>query len=171
MATQLQSSSPKSSAFTNNVTRFLDSRRIRYQLFTFDYDAGVDSAVKVAEAIGLPAAQVFKTLVVQPDEANRKPMLVIIPAADTLDLKAFAKAVKLKKARMATHEQAEALTGLQTGGISPLSLINKGFDIYLDAQAQQFDAIAISAGQRGANVLVPVKELIQVTRARVIGSK
>ena len=72
---------------------------------------------------------------------------------------------------MATHDQAEALTGLQTGGISPLALINKGFDVYLDEQAQAFTAIAVSAGQRGANLLVPVKELIQLTRARVIRLK
>jgi Cys-tRNA(Pro)/Cys-tRNA(Cys) deacylase len=153
--------------FKNNVTRFLDSRRVTYQLFTFDYDSA-DSAVKVAEAIGLPPGQVFKTLVVQPEDANRKPLLVIIPGPDTLDLKALGKAAKLKKAKMATHEQAEALTGLQTGGISALALINKGFDVYLDDQAQQYDAIAVSAGQRGANVLLPVKELVQLTRARMV---
>jgi Cys-tRNA(Pro)/Cys-tRNA(Cys) deacylase len=154
-------------AFKNNVTRFLDSRRVTYQVFTFDY-AENDSAVKVAEAIGLPANQVFKTLVVQPEDANRKPLLVIIPGPDTLDLKALAKAAKLKKAKMATHEQAEALTGLQTGGISPLALINKGFDIYLDAQAESFTSVAVSAGQRGANVLLPVKDLVSLTRARVV---
>jgi Cys-tRNA(Pro)/Cys-tRNA(Cys) deacylase len=157
--------------FKNNVTRFLDSKRIAYQVFTYAYDAGVESAVQVAEAIGLPPAQVFKTLVVQPEEPNRKPLLVVIPGPDTLDLKALAKATNLKKAKMAPHEQAEKLTGLQTGGISPLALINKGFDVYLDEQAQAFPTIAVSAGQRGANVLLPVKELIQLTRARVVRLK
>jgi Cys-tRNA(Pro)/Cys-tRNA(Cys) deacylase len=57
---------------------------------------------------------------------------------------------------------------LQTGGISPLALINKGFDIYLDDQANGFDSIAVSAGQRGANVLLPVKELVRLTRARLL---
>ncbi len=157
--------------FKNNVTRFLDSKRVNYQVFTYDYDAGIQSAVEVAAAIGLPAQQVFKTLVVQPEEPNRKPLLVVVPGPDTLDLKVLAKATGLKKAKMATHDQAEALTGLQTGGISPLALINKGFDVYLDEQAQAFTAIAVSAGQRGANLLVPVKELIQLTRARVIRLK
>jgi Cys-tRNA(Pro)/Cys-tRNA(Cys) deacylase len=122
----------------------------------------------VAESIGLPPAQVFKTLVALPEEPNRKPMLVVIPGPETLDLKALAKAAGLKKVKMATHAQAEERTGLQTGGISPLALLNKGFDIYLDARAQVFDAIAVSAGQRGANVLLPVKDLIQLTRARVV---
>jgi Cys-tRNA(Pro)/Cys-tRNA(Cys) deacylase len=60
---------------------------------------------------------------------------------------------------------------LQTGGISPLALINKGFDTYLDQQAQAFDSIAVSAGQRGANILLPVKALIALTRARLIQLK
>ncbi|MEZ4865187.1 MAG: YbaK/EbsC family protein [Caldilineaceae bacterium] len=154
--------------FKNNVTRFLESKRVPFTAFTYDYDAGVQSAVEVANAIGLPPAQVFKTLVTLPDEATRKPMLVIIPGPATLDLKVLAKAAKLKKAKMAPHDQAEALTGLQTGGISPLALINKGFDAYLDDRALQFDAIAVSAGERGANLLVPVKDLIKLTRARVI---
>ncbi|MCX6043535.1 MAG: aminoacyl-tRNA deacylase [Chloroflexi bacterium] len=154
--------------FKNNVTRFLDSKRVTYQVFTYDYEAGVHSAVEVAAAIGLPAQQVFKTLVTLADEPNRKPLLVIIPGPDTLDLKALAKATNIKKVRMSTHDQAESLTGLQTGGISPLALINKGFDVYLDEQAQAFERIAVSAGQRGANILLPVKELIKLTRARLI---
>ena len=154
--------------FKNNVTRLLDSKKITYQLHLYDYDAGIESAVQVAEAIGLPAAQVFKTLVALPDQPNRKPMLIIIPGPDTLDLKALAKATNLKKAKMASHAEAESLTGLQTGGISPLALINKGFDVYLSDQAQAFDTIAVSPGQRGANVQLNVKDLVKLTNARLI---
>lgn len=152
--------------FKNNVTRFLDSRKVRYQVYTYDYDAGVHSAVEVAAAIGLPPEQVFKTLVVLPEDPQRKPMLVIIPGPATLDLRAFAQAVNLKKVKMATHEQAEQMTGLKTGGISALALINKGFEVYLDKRAQRFDAIAVSAGQRGANVLLPVEDLVRLVNAR-----
>ena len=154
--------------FKNNLTRLLDSKKIAYQLHLFDYDAGIESAVQVAQAIGLPALQVFKTLVAQADQPNRKPMLVIIPGPDTLDLKALAKATGLKKIKMASHAEAESLTGLQTGGISPLALINKGFDIYLSDQAQAFDTIAVSAGQRGANIQLNVKDLVKLTNARVV---
>lgn len=155
-------------AFKNNVTRFLDSKKVKYQVHQYDYDAGVHSAVEVADAIGLPAAQVFKTLVVLADQPNRKPMLVVIPGPDTLNLKALAKAVKVKKAKMAPHEQAESLTGLQTGGISPLALINRGFDVYLDRSALDFDTIAVSAGERGANIQLPVADLVKLTRARTV---
>ncbi|MCB0064459.1 MAG: hypothetical protein KDE19_20180 [Caldilineaceae bacterium] len=158
----------KTTDFKNNVTRFLDSKKVKYQVFTYDYDAGTHSAVEVAQAVGLPAAQVFKTLVALPDEPTRKPMLVVIPGPETLDLKALAKATKLKKAKMASHVDAERLTGLQTGGISPLALINKGFDVYLDDSATDYDQIAVSAGERGAQVFVPVKDLIKLTRARLV---
>lgn len=152
--------------FKNNVTRFLDSKKVRYRVLTYDYDSGVHSAVEVAEAVGLPPEQVFKTLVVLPDEPQRKPMLVIIPGPATLDLRAFAQAVNLKKVKMATHEQAEQMTGLKTGGISALALINKGFDVYLDERARRYDEIAVSAGQRGANLLLPVQDLARLVNAR-----
>ena len=154
--------------FKNNVTRFLDSKKVTYQVHLYDYAAGIESAVQVADAIGLPAAQVFKTLVAMPDQPNRKPMLVIVPGPDTLDLKALAKGAGLKKAKMATHAEAESLTGLQTGGISALALINKGFEVYLSDQALAFDTIAVSAGQRGANIQLGVKELVKLTNARLI---
>ena len=154
--------------FKNNVTRFLDSKKVTYQLFTYDYDAGVQSAVEVAAAIGLPPEQVFKTLVALDDDPRRKPLLVIVPGPETLDLRVLAKAVNVKKIKMATHDQAETLTGLQTGGISALALINKGFDVYLDDRAQAFERIAVSAGQRGANILLPVKELVKLVNARIV---
>jgi len=154
--------------FKNNVTRLLDGKRIDYTVHLYDYEAGVQSAVQVADAIGLPPQRVFKTLVVLADAPGSKPMLVIIPGPDTLDLKALAKAVGVKKVKMAGHEQAESLTGLQTGGISPLALLNKGFAVYLDRQAQAFDTIAVSAGQRGANVELAVDDLVRLTRARTV---
>ena len=154
--------------FKNNVTRYLDAQKVKYQVFTYDYEAGVHSAVEVAEAIGLPPQQVFKTLVAQSDDPRRKPMLVIIPGPDTLDLRALGKAVNAKKVKMTTHAEAERLTGLQTGGISALALINKGFDVYLDDRAAAFELVAVSAGQRGANILLPVKDLVRLTRARLI---
>lgn len=154
--------------FKNNVTRFLDSKKVAYQLFTYDYDAGVHSAVEVAASIGLPPEQVFKTLVALIDDVRRKPLLLIVPGPETVDLRVLAKAVSAKKIKMATHDQAEALTGLQTGGISALALINKGFDVYLDERAQTFAHIAVSAGQRGANILLPVKDLVRLVNARTI---
>lgn len=154
--------------FKNNVTRFLDSQKVRYEVRTYDYEAGIHSAVEVAQSVGLPQNQVYKTLVALADDPKRKPMLVIVPGPETLDLKVLAKAVNVKKAKMAAHDEAERLTGLLTGGISALALINKGFDVYLDDRALSFETIAVSAGQRGAQVLLPVKDLVRLTRARAV---
>lgn len=156
--------------FKNNVTRLLDSNRIHYQVHTYPNQIGSEqgTAVDVAQAIGLPPERVFKTLVVLADDPSSKPMLVLIPAADTLDLKAFAKAANLKKAKMATHQQAEQKTGLQTGGISPLALTAKPFRVYIDARALDHPTIAVSSGQRGANIELPAPDLIRITKAKAV---
>jgi Cys-tRNA(Pro)/Cys-tRNA(Cys) deacylase len=93
-------------------------------------------------------------------------MLVMIPGDRELDLKKLAKAVGAKKLKMASHQQAEQMTGLQVGGISPLVLVNKGFDIYLDEAARRHDAIFVSAGQKGINLRVAVADVLDVTGAR-----
>lgn len=154
--------------FKNNVTRILDSQNVSYKVHHYDYDAGIHSATEVADAIGLPREQVFKTLVAIADDQNRKPALVILPGVRTMNLKTLAQAIGVKKARMATHEQAEHITGLQTGGISPLALINKRFDVYIDEAALHYEHIAVSAGQRGANIELRVTDLINLTGAAVI---
>ncbi len=154
--------------FKNNVTRLLDSKRVPYTVYTYDYDAGVHSAVDVANAIGLPPDQVFKTLVALIDQPHSKPLLVVVPGPETLELKQLADAVGVKKVKMAEHRQAEQLTKLQTGGISPLALINKGFTVYVDERARAYETIAVSAGQRGANIELPVADLVKLTNARWI---
>ncbi len=153
-------------AFTNNATRLLDSRKISYQVHEYDYDNGIHSAVDVSQAIHRAPEQVFKTLVALPDKPNAKPILAVIPGPNSLDLKKLAKAIGAKKARMATHAQAEEMTGLQTGGISPIVLVNKGFQVYIDASAAEHETIVVSAGQRGANIEIRPQDLINLTRAR-----
>ncbi len=154
-------------AFVNNVTRFLDSKRVPYTVHTYTYGPETHSATAVADAIGQPREQVFKTLVALPGSGRGKPILAVIPGPASLDLKKLAKAVGEKKVRMAPRAEAERMTGLLAGGISPLALINRGFVVYLDRSAEQFDRIYLSAGERGAQVGLPVKDLIRLTRARL----
>jgi Cys-tRNA(Pro)/Cys-tRNA(Cys) deacylase len=144
--------------------RFLEGQKIAYQLH--EYPAAERDAEMVALEMGVPAGQVFKTLVVLRPPA--KPMLVMIPADKQLDLKKLAKAVGEKKVKMAAHAEAESLTGLQVGGISALALVNKGFAVFLDKSAEKFDQIYVSAGRRGLDIQLAVKDLVKVTRARVI---
>jgi Cys-tRNA(Pro)/Cys-tRNA(Cys) deacylase len=72
-----------------------------------------------------------------------------------------------KKMSMPTEREAEALTGLQAGGISPLALINKGFQVVIDSAAQSFDEIYISGGQRGLNIQLRVDDLVKLVNAKM----
>jgi len=147
----------------NNVTRFLDTRKVKYQ--TFDLPAEKLGALESARLMGVSPSQVFKTIVVLRSKPG-KPILAVVPGDREVDLKALAAAVGEKKLQTSTQAEAEKLTGLQTGGISPLALINKGFQVWLDAAADGFEEIHISGGQRGLNIRLPVEALVALTNAR-----
>jgi len=147
-----------------NAMRALDARKIPYEVFTFSPD--IHSAVGVAQAVGLPPHQVYKTLVVLRPQG--KPMLIMVAGDRELDLKQVAKAVGEKKVRMASHREAEALTGLQVGGISALALLNRPFEVFIDRPATELSHVLVSAGARGINLRLAVPDLIRVTRARII---
>lgn len=146
--------------------KVLEGKKIPYNVVTFPDD--MHDAEAIAALLGVPAEVVYKTLVVMPPAAGRKPLLVMVPADRQLDLKALAAALGAKKIRMATHREAEELTGLQVGGISALALLNRGFDVYLDESAGDKEAVYVSAGKRGINLKVPVAHLIKLTGARSI---
>lgn len=141
-------------------------RGVDYEITTFP-DTMRD-AEEIANFLHLPPAQLFKTLVVILPNSTKKRYLVIIAANQQLNLKLFAKAVGEKKLIMATHEQAEKLTGLQVGGISALALQNKNFKIYLDESANQFEQIYVSGGKRGLDVKLTVKDLMKITGAKSV---
>lgn len=148
--------------------RLLEGKKVIYE--AIPYDASERDAEKIALQLAVPPEQVFKTLVVAAPKDGRsssKPMLAIIPANRQLDLKKLAKFVGAKKLKMATHQEAEAMTGLQVGGISPLALIGKGFAIYLDERAETQPRIFVSAGERGTQIKLAPKDLRQLTGARV----
>jgi Cys-tRNA(Pro)/Cys-tRNA(Cys) deacylase len=151
-------------AMTNNITRLLDSRKITYT--AFNLPAEKLGAIETSRRLGVPVTQVFKTIVILREKPG-KPILAVIPGDSQADLKAIAAAVNEKKVRLPTQKEAEQLTGLQAGGISPLALINKGFQVLIHASAAQFEQIHISGGQRGLNIRLPVKALIELTHARV----
>jgi len=149
---------------TNNVTRLLDAKRIAYT--AFDLPAEKLGALETARLLDLPPEEVFKTIVVK-REGKGKPILALVPGPAEVDLKALAKALGEKKLHLPTEREAEQLTGLQAGGISPLALINKGFQVVLDSSAQAFKEIHVSGGQRGLNIRLPVQALVRLTNARL----
>ncbi|HEX6385203.1 MAG TPA: aminoacyl-tRNA deacylase [Anaerolineae bacterium] len=144
--------------------KVLEGKRVPFEVVP--YPVEMRDAEAIAAELGVPAGQLFKTLVVPGTGPSVKSMLVMIPADRQLDLKKLAKAVGVKKLKMASHQEAEALTGLQVGGISALALLNRGFAVYLDTSACQYEQIYVSAGERGLDVKVPVADLVKVTKAR-----
>lgn len=149
---------------TNNVTRFLDSKKVKYQ--AFDLPEEKLGALESARLMNVPAAQVFKSIVVLRIRPG-KPILAVVPGGFEVDLKLLAGEAGEKKLQVSTQAEAEKLTGLLTGGISPLALINRGFQVWLDSSAQNFDEIHISGGQRGLNIRLAVTDLVKLTGARL----
>jgi Cys-tRNA(Pro)/Cys-tRNA(Cys) deacylase len=147
-----------------NAMRALEQRRIPYTTHTFSPD--IHSADGVAAVLGVPASMVYKTLVVV--RPYGRPILVMVAGDRELDLRLLARSLGEKSLEMATHRQAEALTGLLVGGISALALLNKAFDVFIDRPALELDQVLVSAGQRGINLRLRVTDLIKVTGARPV---
>ena len=145
----------------NNITRFLDSRKIKYIAHELPHEKL--GALEAAQILSVPEAQVFKTIVTVREKG--KPVLAVIPGDRSVDLKSLAAFLGEKKMSLPTQKEAETLTGLQAGGISPLALINKGFQTVIDSACENFREIYISGGQRGINIQIGVDDLIKLSNA------
>ena len=147
-----------------NVVRLLQQRKIPFQVLKYSPD--LHSAQDVALVMQAPISHVYKTIVVLREKG--KPMLVMVQGDQEVNLRLLAKSVGEKKLRLATHREAEDLTGLQTGGISALALLHHGFDIYADRSLAALDYVHVSAGQRGMNIRLAPADLIRLTGAELI---
>ena len=148
----------------NNVTRLLESRKITYTANELPPEKL--GAIEAARILGVPPEQVFKTIVVKRD-GKGKPVLAVVPGPGEVDLKAVARALGEKKMLLPSEREAEQITGLQAGGISPLALIHKGFQVLVDESAQALGEIYISGGQRGLNIRLPLDDLLALTSGRL----
>jgi Cys-tRNA(Pro)/Cys-tRNA(Cys) deacylase len=147
---------------TNNVTRFLQSRRIDFNVH--ELPAEKLGAIEAAQFLGVRPEQVFKTIVIT-RLGKGKPILAVVPGSSEVDLKRVAQATGEKKVHLPTEKEAEKLTGLQAGGISPLALIQRGFQVLIDQSALSYEKIFISGGQRGLNIELAAGDLIKLTNA------
>jgi len=146
----------------NNVTRLLDSKKIQYTAYELPHEKlGAD---ETARLLGVDLELVYKTIVVT--RPKGKPILAVIPGSHRVDLKLLAANLGEKKVALPTEREAEELTGLQAGGISPLALTNKGFQVVIAEEAKRWSQIHVSGGQRGLNIQLPVMSLAELTHAR-----
>ena len=146
----------------NNITRLLDSKKIPYKAFKLPAEKlGAD---ETARLLGVDPELVYKTIVVT--RPKGKPILAVIPGSHRVDLKLLAAVLDEKKVGLPTEREAEELTGLRAGGISPLALVNKSFQVVISSDALSRSHVHVSGGQRGLNIRLPVMSLAELTHAR-----
>ncbi|MFL7814347.1 MAG: aminoacyl-tRNA deacylase [Anaerolineales bacterium] len=148
---------------SNNVTRLLDNRKISYQVYQLPQEKL--GGEQTAELLGVSPELVFKSIVIT-RRGPGKPILAVVPGNQEVDLKKLARVVGEKKVSPATQKEAEELTQLQVGGISPLALVNRGFQILVHRSALDGDALHVSGGERGLNIRLAPQDLIKLTGAR-----
>src|SRR5262249_24769482 len=145
-----------------NAARILDAASIHYELREYEVDEDDLSAPRVAEKIGMPPEQVFKTLVARGDRTGV--LMAAIPANTELDLKALAAASGNKKVELVAVKEVLGLTGYIRGGVSPIG-VQQPYPFFLDETAILFDTISVSAGVRGCQMILAPDDLVRVTGA------
>lgn len=145
-----------------NAVRILEEMGVRFELRTYDVDPEDLRAGTVAQKIGMPAEQVFKTLVVRGDRTGV--CLAVIPGNTELDLKALARLTGDRKMELAPLKEVTPLTGYIRGGVTALAC-RKGYPVYIDETAILFEAISISAGVRGTQIVLHPEDYIRSVNA------
>jgi Cys-tRNA(Pro)/Cys-tRNA(Cys) deacylase len=149
-----------------NVARALDALGIDYDLLTYAVDLADLTPISTAQKLGLPADQVFKTLVVKGD--RRGIALAVIPGSYRLDLKALVKVSDNRKVETVPLSQVQPLTGYIRGGVTAHSS-KKPYPVFLDEWAELYERIAVSAGMRGQMLMLATADYVRATAA-VIGA-
>ncbi len=145
-----------------NVMRMLDKAKIKYAVKEYEVDESDLSGIHVAESVGMDTDVVFKTLVAKGDKNGF--CVFCIPCARELDLKKAAKISGNKKVEMLPLKDLLPTTGYIRGGCSPIGM-KKQFSTYIDETAMLFDAIAVSGGMRGVQVILSPEDLFNFINA------
>lgn len=148
-----------------NAVRILDELGVPYTLREYEVDPNDLSAETVALKVGLPAEQVFKTLVVRGDRGGV--YLAIIPGNMDLDAKALARVTGDRRVDLVPLREVQQLTGYIRGGVTALGG-KRNFPVYADETIELFDVISVSAGVRGMQILMVPTDYLRVTHASVV---
>ena len=146
-----------------NAMRMLDSARIPYTVLEYEVDESDLSGVHIAEQLGFPEEQMFKTLVARGDKTG--PVVLCIPVAREIDLKRAAVITGNKRIEMVHVKELLGLTGYIRGGCSPIGM-KKKFPTWIDESALLFEQITVSSGTRGAQLLLDREALLTFVGAK-----
>jgi len=147
-----------------NATRILDAAGIHHELREYEVDPSDLAAETVAQKIGLPPEQVFKTLAVHGDRGGY--YFAVIPGNQELDAKALARITGDRQVEMVPLKDVQQVTGYIRGGVTVLGA-KREYPAYADETIELFDVISVSAGARGTQILIAPADYLRVTGARV----
>ena len=137
---------------------------ISYELREYEVKPDDLAAETVARKVGMPAEQVFKTLLVRGDK--RGLLFAVVPGDSELDLKAIAKASGDKQVTMVPLKEVQPLTGYIRGGVTALAG-KKDYPVIADETIELFDVVSVSAGVRGTQILIAPADYLRATKATV----
>jgi Cys-tRNA(Pro)/Cys-tRNA(Cys) deacylase len=147
-----------------NAARALDVLGIEYRLVPYDVDVEDLSAETVAQKVGLPPEQVYKTLCLRGDRSGV--LLAVVPATGELDLKALAKLSGDRSVAPVALKELQGLTGYVRGGVTALAC-KKPYPVFVDEEIQLHDVVSVSAGQRGLQLFLAPADYLKATGATV----
>lgn len=147
-----------------NAVRFLESLAIPCEMREYSVDPEEFSALVVAEKVGLPPQQVFKTLLCV--TSDKEHLFAVVPGDAELDLKKLAAASGARKAEMVSLKDVQPLTGYVRGGVTVFGA-KKDFPVYVDETLELFDTVSVSAGLRGLQVLLSPADYLRASRGTV----
>lgn len=145
-----------------NGARFLESLGIPFELHEYEVDPEDLSAVAVAKKVGMPAEQVFKTLLTT--GGPNVHFFAVIPGNAELDFKKLARAADVRKAEMVPLKEVQPLTGYIRGGVTIFGA-RKAFPVFVDETVILFDKISVSAGIRGTQLIVTPDNYLRAAAA------
>ena len=148
-----------------NAMRQLDAAKIEYEICEYEVDENDLSGTHIAEQIGLPYEQVFKTIVTKGDKVGF--MVFCIPCHKEIDLKKAAAVTGNKKIEPLHVKDLLATTGYIRGGCSPVGM-KKKFPTFFDKSAEGLEKITVSAGVRGIQLLIESEKIIKFTQAKLV---
>jgi Cys-tRNA(Pro)/Cys-tRNA(Cys) deacylase len=154
----------KESVCKTNAVRLLDQLGIHYELRGYEVDPEDLAAETVAAKIGLPAEQVFKTLVARGERNGA--IMAVIPGDQELDLKALAAAAGERKIQLVPVKELQALTGYIRGGVTALAA-KREYPVFVDETIELFDVVSISAGMRGLQILIAPADYLRATKGTI----
>lgn len=155
----------KDKKIKTNAMRILDSKKVSYEMLSYESEDGKIDGISVAHKIGVDEKNVFKTLVAQ--GTSKELYVFVIPVAEELDLKNAAKIAGEKKVEMIAVKDIMKYTGYIRGGCSPIGM-KKNYKTFIHESAEDLDFIIFSAGKIGHQIKMNPKDLVSVVEGEFV---